>query len=112
MEYVIPIKDIDIKEFINFSSVFSKPKKDSQVDLGQKYSDNILALLYQRELLPMGLNKFVQLIQCAIQDNRKIDINFLFLKKIILSYFEDNQKVFITTKSSNLIIDVTRENTQ
>ncbi len=104
MEYVIPIKEIDLKKYMNFSSVFSKPKEGSQVDLGQKYSDNILGLLYQKRLLPITLSKFTQLVQCAIQDTG-IDINFLFLKKIIVSYFESNQNVSLRTKNTNLMID-------
>ena len=104
MEYIIPIKEVDLKKFLNFSSVFSKPKEGSQVDLGQKYSDNILGLLYQKGLLPITLNKFAQLVQCAIQDNG-VDINFLFLKKIIVSYFESNQSISLKTKNVNLMID-------
>jgi len=105
MEFVIPIKELDLKKFVNFSSVFSKAKKGSQVDLGQQYANNILGLLYQRELLPITLNKFVQLTHCAIQDGG-VDINFLFLKKVIASYFENNQSVVLSTKGSNTIIEL------
>ena len=110
MEYVIPIKEIDLKKFVNFSSVFSKPKEGSQVDLGQKYSDNILNILYQKNMLPIPFNKFVQLIQLAIQDTG-VDINFLFLKKIVLSYYENSQIVILEVKNMNLVIDFKKEET-
>ena len=108
MEYTIPIKELDLKKFVDFSSVFSKPKEGSQVDLGQKYSDNILSHLHQRNMLPIQFSKFIQLIQFAIQDIG-VDINFLFLKKIVSSYYENSQTVVLEVKNMNLIIDVKKE---
>jgi len=106
--YTIPIKEINLTKFVNFSSVFSKPKEGSQVDLGQKYADNILKLLHQRNLLPISINKFVQLVQCAIQD-RGVNVNFLFLKKIITSYFESKEGVELKNKSISLMINFKEE---
>lgn len=106
--YTIPIKEINLSKFVNFSSVFSKPKEGSQVDLGQKYADSILKLLHQRDLLPISINKFTQLVQHAIQD-RGISVNFLFLKKIITSYFESKKDVLLKSKSISLIINFKEE---
>ena len=104
MMYTIPIKDIDIKKYVDFSSVFSKAKEGSQVDLGQKYANKILDLLNQKGLLPINLNTVVQLTHCAIQEGG-VDINFLFLKNIIVSYFKNKQDVLVETKGVNLIIN-------
>lgn len=106
--YTIPIKEVNLKKFVDFSSVFSKPKEGSQVDLGQKYADNILELLNQRKMLPISANKFIQLVHCAIQD-KGININFLFLKKIIISYFKNRRNVELKTEGMNLTVNLKEE---
>jgi len=106
--YTIPIKEINLKKFVDFSSVFSTPKEGSQVDLGQKYADNILELLNQRKMLPISMNKFIQLVHCAIQ-NKEVNINFLFLKKIVMSYFENKRNIELKIKSMSLMVNFKEE---
>lgn len=114
MTYVIPIKDVDFRKYIDFSSVFSKAKEGSQVKISQQYADVVLNTLEQQhcELLPMRVSKFIELVFHAILEYNKIEMNITFLKRIIISYYENNDEVDMGDRSAsqNQYITIRRKN--
>ena len=109
--FIIPIKDLDLKAFIDYSSVFSKAKDGSQVKISQQYTDILFDTLLKQQRLPIKLNVFVQLIEVILQD-KSITVNFLFLKKVIISYLKTKNNVSIDLVGGTSIVSFVQNNNQ
>ena len=100
---IISIKELDLKQYVDYDQTFSVAKEGSQVDLSQRYGDHLLELLRQDNKLPMHMTHFIELVSVALQSNG-VRMSLNFLKKILYFRYTNNQDIEICTLNSLTVI--------
>jgi len=96
--FVIALKDVDLKQHINFQKVLHKPQVGSKVFALRQIFDQLLEQILQKGMLPISVLDMADLSYLACQDN-DISLNKRFVREAIGTFVKIRDDVHLVYRT-------------
>jgi hypothetical protein len=105
-EFTFSIRDIDLKKFVDFESVFRNSKPGSKVHFIKEVSENLIDQLKTKGRLPFPILDFTDLVEQVCKDNQ-VEIGKRFIREVVKSHVKSRNDVVLRYRSERQVyIDI------